>query len=285
VAVPDPRGGVLVTGASSGIGEATALRLDRAGFRVFAGVRGAAAGEALRGQASERLTVVQPLDVTDPAQIDAARAEVEAALGATPLRGIVNNAGVALGGPLEAIDLDILRRQLELNAIAPVAVAQAFLPLLRRSRGRIVNISSIGGLVAQPFIGPYAASKFAVEALSASLRLELVEWGIDVIAIAPGTIATPIWDKGTQELDEQLAALSPEHRELYGKRLAKLPKTIRRMAKQGVSPDRVARKVEHALTAERPRTHYLVGDAFVLLTLKRLLPARAFDRLMYRLTS
>jgi NAD(P)-dependent dehydrogenase (short-subunit alcohol dehydrogenase family) len=276
------RGGVLVTGASTGIGEATALRLDRAGFRVFAGVRREEDAAELRGKAPA-LDVVQPLDVTNAEHIEAARERVEQA--GIPLSGVVNNAGVALGGPLEALDIDVLRRQLEINTVAPVAVAQAFVPLLRRSRGRIVNISSIGGLVAQPFIGPYVASKFAIEGLSDVMRLELVEWGIDVIAIAPGTIKTPIWDKGSQEFDEQLASLSPEHRELYGKRLAKLPKTIERMSRQGVSPDRVARKVERALSAERPRTHYLVGDAIVVLTLKRLLPARAFDRLLYRLSS
>lgn len=278
---------MLITGASTGIGEATALRLDRAGFRVFAGVRKEADGEALRAKASDRLTVLHPLDVTDAGQIAAARDRVEQALGEVeePFAGLVNNAGVALGGPLESIDLDVLRRQLEINTVAPVAVTQAFVPLLRRSRGRIVNISSIGGLVPQPFIGPYVASKFAVEGLSGTMRRELMEWGIDVIAIAPGTISTPIWEKGAAELDAQLAAMSPEHRALYGKRLAKMPKLIERQDKLGVKPDRAARVVEKALTATRPRAHYLVGDAYFLFTLSRLLPTRVFDRMLYRLTS
>jgi NAD(P)-dependent dehydrogenase (short-subunit alcohol dehydrogenase family) len=276
------RGGVLVTGASTGIGEAIALRLDRAGFRVFAGVRKEEDAQALRSKSS-RLDVLCPLDVTDAAHIEAARQHVEAA--GVPLSGIVNNAGVALGGALEAIDLEIVRRQLEINSVAPIAVAQAFIPLLRRSRGRIVNISSIGGLFAQPFIGPYVASKFALEGISDVMRRELIEWGIDVIAIQPGTIATPIWDKGTVELETQLAAMTPEQRELYGHRLATMPKLIERTAKMGIKPDRVAGVVEKALTAERPRTRYRVGDAHVLLALKRVLPARVLDRLLYRLTS
>jgi NAD(P)-dependent dehydrogenase (short-subunit alcohol dehydrogenase family) len=176
-------GGVLVTGASTGIGEATALRLDSMGFRVFAGVRKEADGERLRAAASDRLRIVCPLDVSDAGQIGAAARLVEQELAGEPLRGIVNNAGVASGGPLEAIDLADFRKTVEVNSVGPLAVSQAFLPMLRRSRGRIVNMSSIGGRVAQPFAGPYIASKFALEGINDVLRLELLEWGIDVIEI------------------------------------------------------------------------------------------------------
>src|SRR3954465_15484513 len=166
-------GGVLITGASTGIGEATALRLPRAGFRVFAGVRKAEDGGRLRGAG---VTVVHPLDVTNEDDVAAALARVEEEPGGDPLRGIVNNAGIGIGGPLEALDLDDFRRTLEVNTTGQLAVTKAFLPLLRRSNGRIVNMSSIGGRVAQTFAGPYVASKYALEAMTDVLRIELLEW-------------------------------------------------------------------------------------------------------------
>jgi NAD(P)-dependent dehydrogenase (short-subunit alcohol dehydrogenase family) len=275
-------GGVLITGASTGIGEATALRLAEAGFRVFAGVRRPEDGERL---AAKGITVVHPLDVTNEEQIAAAAERVERELGGEPLRGIVNNAGVGIGGPLEALELDDFRRTIEVNTTGQLAVTKAFLPLLRRSQGRIVNMSSIGGRLAQPFAGPYIASKFALEGITDVLRVELLEWKIDVIAIEPGTIATPIWEKSSQEADAVLAKLSPQLRALYGKRLEKMTKVLERQTKRGVSPDKVAQAVEKALTSSHPRTRYLVGDAYLLLGLKKLLPARVVDRLLYRATS
>src|SRR3954470_20130132 len=278
-------GGVVITGASTGIGEATALKLDGAGFRVFAGVRKPEDGERLKVKASDRLCVIGSFDVTDADSIARAAAQVESELGGESLRGIVNNAGIATGGPLEAIDLDDLRNTLEVNSIAPVAVAQAFLPMLRRSKGRIVNMSSIGGRVAQPFAGPYIASKHAIEAINDVLRLELIGWGVDVIAIEPGTIATPIWEKGSSQAEEVLGKLPAEMRELSGKRLAKFSKVLERQTKRGAPPEKVADAVEKALTASRPKHRYLVGDAHLLVNLKRLLPTRWFDRLLYRMTS
>lgn len=275
-------GGVLITGASTGIGEATALRLAGAGFRVFAGVRKAEDGERLR---EAGISVIHPLDVTNGDDIAAARTRVEAELGGEPLRAIVNNAGIGIGGPLEALDLEDFRRTIEVNTTGQLAVTKAFLPMLRRSQGRIVNMTSIGGRVAQPFAGPYVASKFALEAVTDVLRIELLGWNIDVIAIEPGTIATPIWEKSSQEADKVLAKLSPELRDLYGKRLAKMSKVLERQTKRGAPPEKVAETVEKALTASRPRTRYLVGDAYVLLALKTLLPTRLWDRLLYRLTS
>jgi NAD(P)-dependent dehydrogenase (short-subunit alcohol dehydrogenase family) len=278
-------GGVLVTGASTGIGEATALRLDAMGFRVFAGVRKQDDGERLRAAASDRLRIVHPLDVTNPDQIAAAARFVERELAGEPLRGIVNNAGIGTGGPLEAIDLDEFRQALEVNSVAPLAVAQAFLPMLRRSRGRIVNMSSIGGRVAQPFAGPYVTSKFALEAINDVLRLELLEWGIDVIAIEPGTIATPIWEKSSTYAGDLVANMTPAQSELYGKRGEKMAKVLERQTKRGAPPSKVADAVAHALTAKRPKTRYLIGDAKLLLGLKTVLRARLFDRLLYRMTS
>jgi NAD(P)-dependent dehydrogenase (short-subunit alcohol dehydrogenase family) len=278
----DSDGAVLITGASTGIGEATALRLQKAGFRVFAGVRKPEDGDRLR---SAGVTVVQPFDVTKQEDIDAALRTVEQELNGSPLRGIVNNAGIGIGGPLEALDLDDFRRTIEVNTTSQLAVTKAFLPLLRKSKGRIVNMASIGGRVAQPFAGPYVASKFALEAVTDVLRCELLEWGVDVIAIEPGTIATPIWEKSSQEAEKVLAKLTPEQRELYGKRLAKMSKVLERQNKRGARPEKVAEAVEKALTASRPRTRYLIGDAHVLLNLKRILPTRWLDRLLYRMTS
>jgi NAD(P)-dependent dehydrogenase (short-subunit alcohol dehydrogenase family) len=278
-------GGVLITGASTGIGEATALHLDELGFQVFAGVRKPEDAERLKSQASERLRVIQPFDVTDADAIEAAARTVEEELAGEPLRGIVNNAGIGDGGPLEAISLDSVRQSIEVNTLGALAVAQAFIPLLRRSKGRIVNMSSIGGRVAQPFAGPYITSKFALEAITDVLRLELIEWGIDVIAIEPGTVATPIWQKSSNQAGELLSAMTPDKRALYGKRVDKMTKVLARQTKRGVPPAKVAAAVEHALTSKRPKTRYLVGDARVLLTLKTVLRARLFDRLLYRMTS
>jgi NAD(P)-dependent dehydrogenase (short-subunit alcohol dehydrogenase family) len=146
-------------------------------------------------------------------------------------------------------------------------------------------MSSIGGRVAQPFAGPYITSKYALEAVTDVLRVELLEWGIDVIAIEPGTIATPIWEKSSQEAEKVLTGLTAEQRDLYGKRLAKAAKMIERQNKRGAPPEKVAAAVEKALTASRPKPRYLVGDARVLLGLKRVLPTRWLDRLLYRMTS
>ena len=278
-------GGVVITGASTGIGEATALRLDEAGFRVFAGVRKATDGERLQAQASDRLKILHPLDVTDTEQVKAAAQQVEADLNGEPLKGVVNNAGIGSGGPLEAIDLDEFRQSLEVNLVGALAVTQAFLPLLRRSKGRVVNMSSIGGRVAQPFAGPYIASKFALEGLNDVLRRELIEWDVDVIAIEPGTISTPIWEKSSGKAEELLADLTAEQRDLYGRRLDKMAKVLERQNKRGAPPSKVADAVHSALTSKRPRTRYLVGDAYVLLALKTLLPTRLVDKLLYRATS
>lgn len=273
---------VIITGASTGIGAACALYLDRLGWRVFAGVRKAVDGEVLQQQASKWLVPVL-LDVTDPASIAAAVDTVAAIVGQEGLAGLVNNAGIALSGPLEFLPIAELRRQFEVNVIGQVAVTQAFLPLLRQGRGRVVNMGSISGRVAMPFLGPYAASKFALEALTDSLRVELRPWGIEVAIIEPGSIATPIWEKSLALADELIRHLPPRGHKLYGAALAAARERGIHAGLAGIPPDAVARVVAHALTAKRPKTRYLVGRGLWLaLLFAKFIPDRLRDWLIAR---
>ena len=256
----------LVTGASSGIGAAVATRLMGSGWRVLAGVR-------KKGDAPEGTDEVL-LDVTKPKQIQAAAERIE------ELDALVNNAGVALAMPLEHVPLDELRKQLEVNVVGQVAVTQALVPALRRSRGRIVFVGSIAGRSALPFLGPYAASKHALEAIADSLRIELKPWGIHVSIVEPGTIRTPIWAKGAEKADE---LQSEETTKLYGKRIAALRKVAAERGANGAAPDEVAAVIEKALTSGRPKARYLVGrDAWLRAGVEHL-PTRARDRAYERL--
>ena len=275
------RGAVVITGASTGIGEACALHLAGLGFRVFAGVRKEADAAALRGKAMGRIAPLS-LDVTDPAALGRAAAEVAGAVGDGGLAGLVNNAGIAVAAPLEFLPLDEFRRQLEVNVTGQLAATQAFLPLLRRGRGRIVNMSSIAGRIAGPMIGPYHASKFALEALSDALRLELRPWGLHVAVIEPGTIATPIWAKSGAAAEALLAALPARAHELYGPQIAAMRARAARAEGSGIPPRRVAEAVAHALTARRPKTRYLVGTDARIGALVARLPDRLRDRLLLR---
>jgi NAD(P)-dependent dehydrogenase (short-subunit alcohol dehydrogenase family) len=281
----DGRGGsraVVVTGASSGIGRASVLELERLGFQVFAGVRKAADGDSLRAESRGNVTPVM-IDVTDQESIRSASSQVGEAVGEGGLAGLVNNAGVAISGPLEFVPIDELRRQIEINLVGQVAVTQAFLALLRKGRGRIVNVSSIGGRVALPFVGPYAASKFGIEAVSDSLRRELRPWGIEVSVIEPGSVATPIWDKGTATADELAAGMPAEGRELYGDAIEAVRKAVAETASRGMPPETVAKSISHALTAAKPKTRYLVGrDAKVRARIAKVIPDRVFDRMIAR---
>ncbi len=272
-------GSVVITGASKGIGRACALRLDRAGFRVFAGVREEAHGEALRAESAGRITPVR-IDVTDAVSIADAARTVAAAGGG--LAGLVNNAGIAVAGPLEFLPPAELRRQLEVNVVGQVAVTRAFLPLLRRARGRIVNVGSISGLMALPFTGAYAASKHALEAITDSLRVELHPWGIHVAIIEPGVIATPIWETSERAAARLMEEYPPEAWEYYGGMIDTVRRTGRYGAEYGRPPDEVAKAVEHALAADRPKTRYLVGKDARLRALIRKLPDRLRDRLILR---
>jgi NAD(P)-dependent dehydrogenase (short-subunit alcohol dehydrogenase family) len=271
-----PSGTVLVTGASSGIGEAAALHLRELGFDAVAAVRKDEDAERLVGRG---LRTVK-LDVTDIDSIAAARDE----LGDGPLAGLVNNAGIAVAAPLEFLPLDQLRHQLEVNLIGQLAVTQRFLPALRATRGRIVNVSSIGGRFALPLVGAYHASKFALEAISDTLRRELLSQGVDVIVIEPGGVKTPIWRKGGELATELTADLPPEGRRLYGDLIAAIRKQTTKIATEtGVEPRVVAEAIGHALTARRPRARYLVGrDAKVRAPVAAVLPDRLMDRIVAR---
>lgn len=260
----------LVTGASSGIGEATARRLARAGWRVYAGVRREEDAERLRGQRVEPLI----LDVTQRRHVEQLRGlEVDA---------VVNNAGIAIAAPLELLPVDELRRQLEVNVVGQVAVTQAVLPVLRARRGRIVLMGSIGGRSALPFLGAYAASKFALEAIADALRVELAAFGVHVAIVEPGTIATAIWRKGAETAEALRASASPEQAQLYATRVDAFRRAAADAAGRAAPPDDVAAAVEHALTAPRPRTRYLVGRDAKRRALVELLPDRARDRALTR---
>lgn len=276
------RGAVVITGASTGIGEACALHLDECGFQVFAGVRRAQDGDALRAKAGPRLSPLL-LDVTDAASIGAAREEVERAVGEAGLAGLVNNAGIAVPGPLEILPLEEFRRQLEVNVTGALAVTQAFLPLVRRAQGRIVQMGSISGRLASPFVGAYAASKFALEALTDALRVELLPWGLEVSIIEPGVISTPIWEKSRQHSGAIARGIPAEQRELYRRAYDAMREGSQRAASEGVPALRVAETVEHALTASRPKTRYLVGkNVRWIAWLAKFLPDRTRDRMIAR---
>jgi NAD(P)-dependent dehydrogenase (short-subunit alcohol dehydrogenase family) len=259
----------LVTGASSGIGAACASRLLSLGWRVFAGVR--RTGDAPRG--TEEIL----LDVTDGEQIRAASERI------TELDALVNNAGIAIAMPLEFIPLEELRRQLEVNVIGQVAVTQAFLPQLRRSRGRIIFVGSIAGLSALPFLGAYAASKHALEAITDTLRVELRPFGIEVTIVEPGTIRTPIWTKSAEVADSLAGGAPPALGALYGERIAVFRRVAAERGAKGASVEAVAAAVEAALTKGRPRTRKLVGrDAKFRSSVERL-PDRIRDSVYERL--
>jgi NAD(P)-dependent dehydrogenase (short-subunit alcohol dehydrogenase family) len=219
------------------------------------------------------------VDVTDAGQIAALAERVAGA----PLAGLVNNAGIAVAGPLEGIPLDDVRRQYEVNVFGLLAVTQALLQSIRAGQGRIVNIGSIGGRINTPFVGPYSSSKAAVRSLSAALRRELRPWDIRVALVEPGALDTPIWRKGEEGANETIAALPDQVRTLYARPLEALVAATRKIAAGASSPDDAAQAVEHALTAERPRTLYTVGrEAHIQGALHSLLPARAFDALVAR---
>jgi NAD(P)-dependent dehydrogenase (short-subunit alcohol dehydrogenase family) len=278
-----PPRAIVITGASSGIGRATALRLDRLGYRVFAGVRHPADGLALQERASARLTPIR-LDVTDAASIAAAVTVIAKAVDEAGLAGLVNNAAIAESAPVEVVPLADLRRHFEVNVVGPMAVKQAFLPLLRQGRGRIVNVGSISGRIVLPALGAYTASKFALEALTAALRMELSPWGIPVTIIEVGGVTTPIWQKflvASEALERQL---SSQARELYGATLAAERRRVQTSARGlgSIGPHVVARAIVHALTATRPRARYIVGPRAWLGEALRLLPERLRERAIVR---
>jgi NAD(P)-dependent dehydrogenase (short-subunit alcohol dehydrogenase family) len=266
----------LVTGASTGIGNATARRLAKAA-RVFAGVRSEKDYAAL-GNAGTNVVPVY-LDVTDPDSIAKAKAEVAAATGGS-LDGVVNNAGIVVAAPLEVIEPAEFRKQLDVNVVGPLLVTQAFLPFIHVAKGRIVTIGSISGKFATPFTGAYSISKFAVEAMSDALRLELAPFGIKVILIEPGPVKTPIWQTTATATEAAMGRIPAEALAPYAGSIAKMQLFAAQLEKDGVAPDVVAAVVERALTTKSPRARYLVGaSARAQLVIARL-PEGLRDRLI-----
>jgi len=247
---------IVVTGASSGIGEACALDLAQRGYLVYAGVRGD--DDARRIAAAHTNLRAVRLDVTDPAAIAAAVQTVES--GGVPLLGIVNNAGIAVAGPLEFLPLDELRRQFDVNFFGALAVTQAFLPLLRaRGRGRVVFVGSISGRLTPPLLGPYSASKHALRAASNALRFELAPAGIRVALIEPGSVKTPIWAKGRAASDELLARLPAAAEAPYGASLRNLVGVTETEEKNGMPVSVVVDAIRHALLDPKSKGAYLLG--------------------------
>jgi NAD(P)-dependent dehydrogenase (short-subunit alcohol dehydrogenase family) len=269
----------LITGASTGIGRACALRLDGLGWRVFAGVRKDIDGEALERDASDRLTWLR-LDVTDAAQIRAAGDQVHDAVGSRGLDALINNAGIVVAAPVEIVPIDQLRRQLEINTIGAIAVTQAMLPMLRAARGRIVNVSSISGRVAFPVLGPYAASKFALGALSDAMRIELHDEGIRVTCIEPGSVKTPIWDKSLASGEAMLGEIPPERMDRYRPMMLAARDSAMRKNDTAMPVEVVVDRIVRALTTTHPKAHDVIGrNANIMRLVTAFLPWRLRDRL------
>ncbi len=246
---------MIVTGASTGIGRASAEALLRAGYRVAACVR----KEKDFWQAEGLTPVI--LDVCDAKSIEAAIARLKKDLDSATRVHLVNNAGIAVSGPIEGVPVAKWREQFEVNVFGLVAVSQAFMPWIRQSRGRLVNISSISGRATSPFLGPYSASKFAVEAISDAMRRELARFGVTVVVIEPGPIATPIWEKNFSKLEAELAALGPKMVELYGPEMRRFAEMAQDSARDAVPVESVSRIVLKAIQLEKPRTRYVVGKS------------------------
>jgi NAD(P)-dependent dehydrogenase (short-subunit alcohol dehydrogenase family) len=277
------KGAVMITGTSTGIGKATALHLDRHGYWVFATVRKPEDAARLCDEATERLTPLI-MDVTDPEGIQRASEKVERAVGERGLAGLVNNAGIGIGGPLECIPLEQMRRLYEVLLFGQLAVTQAFLPMLRRARGRIVNISSTATLINLPFHGPYTSAKMALNGLTNALRLELKPHGVQVCLMICGSVQTPIWEKGGQISRQIAREYSPQALELYGARYRRIGEFFGSIGKTGVPPETAARQITRALTTKRPRNTYFIGpDAHLLNLLDKLFYGKLRDRMILRI--
>ena len=265
------RGAIFVTGASTGIGRATAERLARAGYDVIPGLR---RPDALPEPVKDPVTI----DLADAASIGPATAQVlERAKGR--LVGLVNNAGYTVSGPAEALTVEDWRAQFEVNLFGHIAITGALLPALIANKGRIVNVGSIGGRMSSPFITPYNASKFAVRAWTDGMRMELAPHGVHVALLEPGSIDTPLWQKGNELADEQLERLTDEQRTRYARQIKGARKAADFAAGHGIPPERCAEVVEHAMTARRPKGRYLVGRDARLQAMVSVLPVRISDRM------
>jgi len=267
----------LVTGCSSGIGRSTALRLARDGQHVYAGIRQPADGDRLaRSAAGGEITPVI-LDVTEPGHIAAAAATIDEHTGAAGLDGLVNNAGYGLACPAELVPLDSFRRQLDVNVTGQLAVTQAMLPALRRARGRIVMVSTIGVRFSPPFAGPLDAAKAALTALGEAMRQELAPWGVRVVLVEPATINSGAADKVTRDAAAALAAAEPQARALYADTFTAMLRVMERREANGSPPEVAAATIARALTAPRPRAVYLCGKDSRRLAILSGLPAPVLD--------
>lgn len=268
---------VVVTGVSTGIGLGATRVLIRRGFHVFGSVRKAQDGDRLAAEFGDAFTPLV-FDVTDAPAAQAAAAQVEAALGGATLAGLVNNAGIAVSGPLLYLPVDEFRQQLEVNLTGVVIATQAFAPLLGarppkvRDPGRIVNISSVGGRTANPFMAPYNASKFGLEGLSEALRRELLPFGVDVVVVAPGAVATPIWEKA-DEVDVSRYANTP-----YAAVLDRFRAYMLQIGRGGLPPEKIGEAIHHALTAPKPKVRYTVTADVFRIFMAEHLPKRMLDR-------
>lgn len=269
---------ILISGASTGIGKACAVHMARLGHSVWAGVRTQKNFDEVSKLNVQGLKPIF-LDVTDEKSVDECVRTITKKAGA--INGLVNNAGIAVGGPVEAVKLEDWRRQFDINVFGVISLTQACLPLLRESRGRVVNMSSISGRIASPFMGPYAASKFALEALSDSLRREMLPLGVSVSIVEPGAIATPIWEKARTEGLGKSAKYPAALNEVYGRRLDKFSQRVEQIARDAAPVSVVTKAVEHALTARTPRTRYPVGKGIkTSAVLSRVLPDQWMDRVL-----
>jgi NAD(P)-dependent dehydrogenase (short-subunit alcohol dehydrogenase family) len=256
---PMDKGAVFITGAASGIGRETALIFDKAGYRVFAGVRNAKAGTTLRSEASSKLMPII-LDITSPQEIAEAAKAVSAILGKHDgIQCLINNAGIVVGGPLEFLKIEDFRYQIEVNLIGQLAVTQAFLPLIRKAKGRIIFVGSIAGLFALPFSGPYAASKFGLEGMVDSLRRELDSWNISVVLVEPGSVKTPIWEKSFSTGKQRFSDMGTEAHSLYQEKGDAIENMMRSGLNNALLPEDVAKVLLMAMETKSPRTRYQIG--------------------------
>jgi len=268
---------ILITGASTGMGAATARELARRGYHVLAGVRRKSDADGLRAARLEPVI----LDITDPAQVEAVAARIDGDPAGRPLRAVINNAGIAVIAPVEVLTISEWRHQFEVNFFGHVAVTKAVLPALHASSGRVVNISSVGGRIALPTYGAYAGTKFALEAMSDALRRELAPHGVQVVVVEPGGVRTEMTGRSTERANETLTVLPPAARARYGPLLQAAVNHASAFTASGVSAEAAGRIIADAATDRRPRTRYTIGrDAAILTRLSRVLSDRALDRVL-----
>jgi NAD(P)-dependent dehydrogenase (short-subunit alcohol dehydrogenase family) len=270
------QGIAVITGASSGIGAATARELAGLGFHVLAGVRRHQDADAIRGPGIEPLII----DITDPDHIQALAARVHGDKRGRAVRALVNNAAVPVNAPVEAFAIDDWRRLFEVNLFGHIAVTQALLPALIRAKGRVVNISSVGGRIAMATYGPYAATKFALEAVSDSLRREIAPLGVKVVVVEPGAVRTEMPARAIAGAHELASAMTPEQSRRYGGLLQAIAAQTASATGSGLTAEAAAKVIAKAVTARNPRTRYTVGrDAALITRAARILPDRLLDRI------